>query len=178
MNRQTERLILRRLQLSDAAVVQQLCDNEHIYNTTLYIPSPYTYADALQWISRSNELFNAQIVFTFALTLHDGTFIGTISLSHNAAFKHGELAYWIGQPFWNNGYATEAAHAIVRFAFDELSLHKVYARYFASNPASGKILEKIGMTQEGILRDHVMKNGRYEHLVCCGMLNVTERGIG
>src|SRR5690606_40263990 len=59
---------------------------------------------------------------------------------------------------------------IVQFAFEEKNYHKVFARYFASNPASGRVLQKIGMQQEGVLRDHVLKENRFEDLVYYGIL--------
>ena len=69
------------------------------------------------------------------------------------------------------GYGTEAAKALIEFAFEEKNYHKVFARYFKSNPASGKIMEKIGMKQEGLLKDQVVKDGKYEDLYYFGIIN-------
>ena len=76
---------------------------------------------------------------------------------HNRA----ELGYWIGVPYWNHGYATEAASTVLRYAFETMDLHRVYAFHFTTNPASGRVLEKIGMTHEGTRRGHTLKWGEY-----------------
>ncbi len=83
------------------------------------------------------------------------------------------MAYWIGEPYWGKGYGTEALRAMIDFAFIEKNLHRVYARYFKSNPASGRVMEKAGMTKEGVLKDHVYKEGAFEDLVYYGMVNPT-----
>jgi ribosomal-protein-alanine N-acetyltransferase len=62
--------------------------------------------------------------------------------------------YWIGVPYWGKGYATEAAREAVRYAFEDLGLHRLYAAHFGSNPASGKVMRKIRMSYEGTLRGH------------------------
>jgi RimJ/RimL family protein N-acetyltransferase len=80
------------------------------------------------------------------------------------------MGYWIGKPFWNNGYCTEAARAVVEYGFGPLGLERIYANYLARNPASGRVLHKLGMTEEGHLRRHRRKFGRYEDLIVCGLL--------
>jgi RimJ/RimL family protein N-acetyltransferase len=73
------------------------------------------------------------------------------------------------------GYATEAARAVVRYGFDELGLHKIHAHYLTRNPASGKVLERVGMRQEGLLREEVRKWGRFEDVIVCGILRTDPR---
>jgi ribosomal-protein-alanine N-acetyltransferase len=72
-----------------------------------------------------------------------------------------ELGYWIGVPHWSRGYATEAAQATVEFAFRRLGLNRVYAYHFTTNPASGRVLQKIGMQLEGTRRRHTRKWGEF-----------------
>jgi ribosomal-protein-alanine N-acetyltransferase len=76
----------------------------------------------------------------------------------------GELGYWIGKPYWGRGYATEAAAAVLDFAFGPLALHRVEATHFTRNPASGRVMEKLGMRLEGVFRDAHRKWGRYEDI--------------
>jgi [ribosomal protein S5]-alanine N-acetyltransferase len=87
-----------------------------------------------------------------------------------SSLKTGRL-HTVGEPHWGNGYATEAAIAIVEFAFKDMDYHKVYARHFQSNPSSGRVLEKVGMQKEGILKEHIMKEGKFEDLVHYGIIN-------
>jgi ribosomal-protein-alanine N-acetyltransferase len=80
------------------------------------------------------------------------------------------MGFWIGVDWWGQGYASEAARAAVRFAFKELNLNRVYAHYMTRNPASGRVLEKIGMKREGLLRQRVRKWGVFEDVVILAML--------
>lgn len=167
----TNRLLLRLFDKSDAEAVTNLCNNYNIFINTLYLPYPYTLHHALTWIEHHYDNFIAGKAYEFAVTDKEtGELYGAIALSHNHSFHQGEIGYWIGEAYWGNGFATEAAQAIVQFAFEEKNYHKVFARYFASNPASGRVLQKIGMQQEGVLRDHVMKENRFEDLVYYGIL--------
>lgn len=168
----TSGLILRMFQKSDAAEVARLCNNYNIYKNTLYLPYPYSLEDALLWMESHFDNFEAGKSFEFAVTdKESGELFGAIALSNNQRFNHGEIAYWIGEEYWGRGYATEAAEAIVQFAFSEKKYHKVFARCFHSNPASGRVLEKLGMREEGILIDHIRKENRYENLVHYGIIN-------
>ncbi|GAM14539.1 GNAT family N-acetyltransferase [Mesobacillus selenatarsenatis] len=168
----TSRLILRMFQKSDAEDVARLCHNYNIYKNTLYLPYPYSIKDALSWMESHLENYEASKSYEFAVTdKESGQLFGAIALSNNQRFNHGEIAYWIGEEYWGRGFATEAAEAIVQFAFSEMKYHKVFARCFHSNPASGRVLEKLGMRKEGILIDHVRKENRYEDLVHYGIIN-------
>ena len=117
------------------------------------------------------DQFNDDRSFEFAITdKMTGKLYGAIGLSNNQMFNNGEIAYWVGEEYWGNGYATEAAEAIIKFAFVEKGYNKVFARYFASNGASGRVLEKLGMRKEGILREQVKKDNTYVDLVYLGIL--------
>jgi RimJ/RimL family protein N-acetyltransferase len=83
-----------------------------------------------------------------------------ISQSHNRA----ELGYWIGVPYWNQGYCTEAARAVLRYGFETLGLNRIQARHLARNPASGRVMIKIGMRHEGTMRQAVIKWEAYEDI--------------
>jgi ribosomal-protein-alanine N-acetyltransferase len=87
--------------------------------------------------------------------------VGAIGLGIEPEHSRAELGYWVGVPFWREGYATEAGREVVRYAFEELGLNRVYAFHFTRNPASGRVLEKIGMTHEGARRAHTLKGSEY-----------------
>ncbi|WP_307786813.1 GNAT family N-acetyltransferase [Pseudogracilibacillus auburnensis] len=167
----TKRLVMRLFQSSDAEDVTKLCNNYNIYKNTMHLPYPYSLQDALSWIECHQENFMANKSYEFAITdKESGELFGAIALSNNQKFNNGEIAYWIGEEFWGNGYATEAAKAIIEFAFEEKGYHKVFARFFHSNQASGRILQKLGMKKEGVLVDHVKKENRYEDLIYYGII--------
>ncbi|UYZ22604.1 GNAT family N-acetyltransferase [Mesobacillus jeotgali] len=168
----TERLVLRLFQETDAPAVTRMCNNYNLYKSTLNLPYPYSIEDALGWIALHQDNFNADRFYEFAVTdKASGELYGAVALSNNQRFSNGEIAYWIGEEFWGRGYATEAAQAVIEFAFEVKGYHKVYARYFQSNPASGKVMQKMGMKEEGVLIEQVKKEGRFEDLVCYGIIH-------
>ncbi|WP_346393778.1 GNAT family N-acetyltransferase [Virgibacillus pantothenticus] len=144
----------------------------NIYKHTLNLPYPYSTEDAVTWIEHQYERFQNNKLYEFAITdKTTGRLYGSIALSNNQRFLHGEVAYWIGEEYWGNGFASEAAKAVLKLAFTEKQYHKVFARCFQTNPASEKVLQKIGMEKEGVLKEHVKKEDRFEDLVYYGVIN-------
>lgn len=82
----------------------------------------------------------------------------------NRNHQRAEMGYWIGKPCWNRGYCSEAAEALLKYGFETLGLNRIFAHHMSSNPASGKVMQKIGMKREGFLRQHVRKWDVYEDL--------------
>jgi len=168
----TERLLLRTFQLSDIGDISRVCNNYNVSKSTLFIPYPYISDYAVAWVSTLEDSFSNEKSYDFAITDRiTKEFYGGISISHNAEDNNGEFGFWLGEPYWGKGYATEAAKAIISFGFMEKKFHKVFARHFESNPASGKVLKKAGMKQEGILFEHIRKNDKYENVVHYGIIN-------
>jgi len=152
----TERLILRPFDLSDAPAVQKLAGAREVAYNTLLIPHPYPDGAAEAWISKprnENEL-------SFAIVLREsGELAGGISMIVNRDHQRAEIGYYIGVAHWGHGYATEAGRALVRHGFEEMALNRVHAEHFTRNPASGRVLQKIGMRHEGTQRKHLVKWG-------------------
>lgn len=167
----TDRLKLRLFRQEDADEVAALCDNYNIYLGTLHIPRPYSRKSALAWMENHRENFESDRLYEFAITDKEtGCIYGAISLSNNQANRNGEIGYWVGQEYWGQGYATEAGRAVLDFAFEEKQYHKVYGRHFVSNPASGQVMQKLGMVREGLQRQQVRKDEYYKDLVIYGIL--------
>jgi ribosomal-protein-alanine N-acetyltransferase len=168
----TERLILRPFSLEDAHDVQRLAGERVIAATTLSIPHPYEDGMAEEWISTHAPRFESGDSVVFAITLRDGgALIGAIGLELRKDHNRAELGYWVGVPYWNQGYCTEAARAALRYGFEELHLNRIVATYLSENPASGRVMQKIGMLHEGTLRQHVCRWGEYKDLEFCAILN-------
>jgi len=168
----TERLLLRPFHIDDAPAVVALAGDRRVAETTLLIPHPYPPEQALRWIAMQQGQFATAAGVTWAITLRDtATVIGAIGLQFAPPHRRAELGYWIGVPHWNLGYATEAARTVLAFAFDSLRLHRVEAHYQLGNDASGRVMEKIGMTREGLLRGHTFKNGSPRDGVIYAALN-------
>jgi [ribosomal protein S5]-alanine N-acetyltransferase len=96
--------------------------------------------------------------------------IGAIGLSLTPRHARGEIGYWVGLPYWGQGYATEAARALVHFGFSRLGLHRVQARHLSRNPASGRVLQKLGMALEGTQRESVRSWDRFEDVALYAVL--------
>lgn len=168
---ETKRLILRPFENADAADVMRLAGDRAIADTTLNIPHPYREGMAEDWISSHQDSFNQGRGVTFAVTRKsDGALIGAVSLMGMTRDHQAELGYWVGKPHWKQGYCTEAARAVLKFAFCDLALVRVHASHFTRNPASGRVMQKIGMRKEGCRRQHVTKWGKLEDLDLYGIL--------
>jgi RimJ/RimL family protein N-acetyltransferase len=169
----TPRLTLRPFTLADAGRVRELAGDARIAATTANIPHPYPAGLAEIWIQSHAPLAQDSRQFTFAVTLagtrtperemdllDTGHLIGAVSLilSSDLAIGRAELGYWIGVPYWHRGFATEAAYAVVTFGFQRLGLRRIFARHVTHNYASGRVLQKLGMTHEGTLAEQFAKN--------------------
>jgi RimJ/RimL family protein N-acetyltransferase len=171
LNKETKRLLLRPFKLSDGPRVKDLAGNIAIADTTMNIPHPYKNGMAEEWISTHETKFEAGELSNGAIILKStNSLIGAIGLSINSRFNRAELGYWIAKEYWKQGYCTEAATTVLEYGFQKLDLNKIIATHITRNPASGKVMEKIGMKREGILREHVYKWDKYEDIVIYGIL--------
>lgn len=167
----TERLILRPFALTDAPIVQQLANDRTIAETTMTIPHPYEDGMAEQWIRTHPEKFATQKSVTFAMIIREDTMLcGAIGLALTLEHSRAELGYWVGLPYWGQGYCTEAAQAVITYGFTVLDLNRIYAMHFMRNPASGRVMQKIGMSYEGCMRQHSRKWNHFEDLACYGLI--------
>ena len=170
MNIRTKHLLLRPLKLSDAPDIQRLAGDRDVASTTRNIEHPYEDGMAENWIKSCQENVDAGDLVNFAITHQtDGSFLGVIGLHLDEYKRSGELGYWIGKPFWNQGYATEAVEAVIKHSFNKLELDRVYAAHFTRNPSSGRVMQKAGMLHEGFLKGHTEKCGQREDLELYGV---------
>lgn len=158
----TNRLILKSVLLSDIPKVIEYAGNKKIADNTLNIPHPYSEKDAIFWLNSINQGLRTKTQFTFGIRLKEtDEFIGGVGLKVNLKYNKAELGYWIAEPFWNNGYATEAVGEVIKFGFNELEINEIFATHLIENPSSGRVMIKNHMIEEGILKDHIRKAGKY-----------------
>jgi RimJ/RimL family protein N-acetyltransferase len=161
----TDRLVLRPFLPSDAARVRELAGAFEVADTTAHIPHPYEPGMAEAWIARHPMMLADGSELVYAITLRDdGALIGAIGLMLDGHDRMAELGYWVGVPFWGRGYCTEAATAVMRLGFEELALHRIRAVHMSRNPASGRVMQKIGMQHEGRQREAMLKWEVFEDL--------------
>ena len=128
----TERLLLRGYELSDATDVKFLAGEKDVAATTLNIPYPYEDGMAEEFINNYYEDYKKGTSLTFAIELSEtDTYIGGISLTLDKKHNKAELGYYIGKPYWGKGYATEAARVVIQYAFETLDLNRVFAKYMS-----------------------------------------------
>jgi ribosomal-protein-alanine N-acetyltransferase len=163
----TARLVLGTFTPEDAPELQRLAGAREIADTTVSIPHPYDLDHALAWIGQQRREAVRGRATNFAIRLlPDATLIGSAGLRDiDPEHLQAELGFWIGREWWGQGYAREAAEAVIQFGFDSLGLNRIYAHHMARNPAAGKVLEASGMRREGLLRQRVRKWGVYEDVV-------------
>lgn len=168
---ETERLRLRPFCLADAAAVQRQVGDYEVARKTANIPHPYEDGMAESWISGHAGAFERGEQVTWAVVERgEGALVGAISLTLSRQHDSGELGYWIGRAHWGRGYGTEAARAAMGYGFDTLQLHRLHARHIATNPASGRIMQKLGMRHEGTLIEADWRWGEWNDLCLYALL--------
>ena len=158
----TERLILRQLELNDAPRIQQLAAALEVARNTLSMPHPYEDGVAEKFIGQVNEEWEQGAAYVFCIALKsDNLLIGVTGIHPRELHRQAEIGYWLGVPYWNKGYGTEAARRLMQFGFEDLNLNRVHASYFTRNPASTSIMQKNGMTYKGTMRQHYIRFGEF-----------------
>ncbi len=146
----TERLTLRAPRADDAQALAALMNDRRIAENTARVPHPYTLQDAetfIAYIANGGET-------AFVITLADGRMVGNCGIGRLRA-DGPEIGYAIGVRDWGNGYATEAARAIINHAFTNLGFEELHAGARVSNPASRRVLEKCGFQWTGVVLQRV-----------------------
>lgn len=168
----TRRLRLRIPLLEDAPDIARLAGDPEISGNTLEIPHPYDQKAAQEWIAEVSAALRSGTEMLFAITgRNTGELYGVIGLMDiTREHSRAKLGYWIGRPYWNQGYATEAVCAVLDYGFRILCLNRIYAFYLTRNPASGRVLDKCGMQHEGVLRQHVRRGDAFEDIAVNGIL--------
>jgi RimJ/RimL family protein N-acetyltransferase len=147
---ETERLILRAPRLADAKAIARLANDRRVAENTARIPHPYHLDDAEQFIAGANRYVGEA---TFAVVLKSDAvgkseLIGTCGVEPRDG--SAEIGYWVGAPYWNHGFATEAVRAVIDHAFGELEHEALQAGARVTNPASRRVLEKCGFQWTGV----------------------------
>lgn len=147
---ETERLVLRAPRIEDITSVAELANNRKIAEMTANLPYPYKPSDARAFVETLGSVENGA---TFAVFLkREGllAFTGMCSFGQRAPEPAPEIGYWIGEPFWGLGIATEAVRAVIDYAFSETDMTQILGSARVVNPASRRILEKCGFQWSGV----------------------------
>lgn len=169
---ETLRLQLRPIGLSDTLEIQENASIREIADTMISLPHPYPAGEAECYITRKQKERNAGSSTTFVIEKREQKgFIGLIEVRDiDREHSQGELSFWLARRAWGHGYMSEVVQVIVQYGFEVLNLNRLFAYHMLRNPATGRVLEKSGFRQEGLLRQRVQKWGEYEDVVLMAIL--------
>ncbi|MBI4784056.1 MAG: GNAT family N-acetyltransferase [Oscillatoriophycideae cyanobacterium NC_groundwater_1537_Pr4_S-0.65um_50_18] len=175
---ETTRLILRPLSLVDAPLLQGAAGAREVADTMISIPHPYPDGEAEQYIHRQIQNFKAGQSVAFVIEHKaEKAFCGVIEVRDiEQEHAQAELSFWLAAQVWGQGYMSEALKPMLRFGFKDLDLNRLYAYHMVRNPGSGKVLQKNGFIQEGVLRQRVRKWGVFEDVKIWSILRGDWRG--
>ena len=167
----TDRLVLRKLKVSDAQDMFEYAKQRDVTKYLTWYPHPdvaYT-EEYLRYIS---QRYATGDFYDWAVTLKEnGKMIGTCGFTrfelHN---NSAEIGYVLNPLYHGNGYATEAAGEVLRFGFEELKLHRIEAKHMLENTASHRVMEKLGMSEEGTFRESYYIRREYRTVTVCSIL--------
>lgn len=168
---ETERLKLRKLSLNDIDDMFEYGHDKQVSEHVMW-HQYQSLEDAKQFADFVIHKYAEQNQNFWAIELKStGKMIGTINfVDLKAKYAWAELGYVLNRNYWHQGYMTEAIKAVLKHSFETLSLNKVQARCIRENIGSYRAMEKVGMTYEGVMREHMIKNGQYVDLVCYSIL--------
>ncbi len=139
---QTERLLLRPPVAADISRFVPLLNDFEVSKNLSRVPHPYAEDDGCAWVVRTaGERVRGESYPFVVIDKAGDTLLGMCGVHPHLDFM---LGYWIGKPYWGQGYATEAVRRVAKFAFDELGTNELTASWILDNPASRRVLEKIG----------------------------------
>ena len=144
----TDRLVLRPFTLDDAPRVKELAGAWDVASVCGSVPHPYPHGEAERWIGLHDVRRARRTGYPFAVT-REGVLVGSFGVEKPADAEPFDLGYWLGTPYWGLGYATEAATAVVAFAFGWLGAERLTAGHIVDNAASARVLAKLGFAYVG-----------------------------
>lgn len=171
----SERLFLRPGWPEEWEDLLSLIDDEEVVRNLARAPWPYTPEDAKAFAAREPDRLLPNFFVTLPESANDmggARLIGSVGLARDG--DEVELGYWIGRPFWGQGYATEAARAMLSLA-RALGHERLVASHFVDNPASGRVLRKLGFCPTGVVHDRFSLGRGGEAPACQLSLNLGKR---
>jgi [ribosomal protein S5]-alanine N-acetyltransferase len=168
----TNRLILRPLAAEDALSLQAIASVRKVADTMISIPHPYPEGEAERYIARQVADFEAGNSVTFVIQPKTEQRLSGMIEVRDIEPEHcqAELSFWLAVEAWGQGYMSEALPPVLQFGFEDLALNRFCAYHMIRNPGSGRVLQKNGFMQEGLLRQRVRKWGKFEDVALWAIL--------
>ena len=167
----TPRLYLRRSLLTDVSDIIELTNNEYIADMA-DLPYPYLRRDAIKWVISKSRRQSNEYCMPYVITLAASkVVVGAVTVIIQVKRKQAEIGYWIGEPYWKNGYASEAVNAITSCLLQEKGLSLIFCRVALNNNISIKILQKIGFRCDTVLMNECDSHGRVKDIAIYKLTN-------
>ena len=144
---ETERLQLRPPSMQDAEQIVELVGDKDVSWMLARVPHPYSIDDAHQWIDKIASDIDLGTEYAFCLFLPGDKLIGSCGLTQRGAYW--EIGYWLGKRYWEQGFATEAGHAVLDWGREHLAAKGFLSGHIIENAASGRVLQKLGFERVG-----------------------------
>ena len=160
---ETKRLFNREYSKKDLDAFIRVTSQLSVRATTYGIPDDYTKSYAKKWFKYLKKSMRDMEGYEFGMFLKDsGEYIGNVGLINvSMIHNHADITYYTDEKYRNMGYTSEAGHEMLRFGFECLGFEKISGLCMTVNPSSRRVMEKLGMKYEGVMRDELLKNGRY-----------------
>ncbi|MGB3589007.1 MAG: GNAT family N-acetyltransferase [Tunicatimonas sp.] len=167
----SQSLTLRPFAPEDLTDVLALVQEKEVASTTLNIPHPCTETEINDWFQLQKcELEQGKGLRWAVCTTKTKKLVGAVKLATHPEYESAELGYWIGKPYWGQGYASGATQLVVDYAFSTLELNRIEAHAMVENIGSIQILRKLGMQEEGYHPQLVKKWGEFKDVKTYGLL--------
>lgn len=152
---------VRPITVNDSEKAYQLLNNKNVLRYLLW-DGPRNIDDVVKGYQRQEQEFKSGSQYHFAIErLGTPGIIGSIGARIPRNIEQIDIGYWLGEPYWNNGYMTEAIRLICHFCFQYIHAERIYAEPFKANEASKRVLQKNGFSVDGVLRHHFLKLGEW-----------------
>ncbi len=168
----TPRLTLRRMLVSDTEDMYAYASRLDVTQYLTWYPHPdrdYT-REYLQYLGNR---YSAGMFYDWAIVYEpDCKMVGTCGFtSFNCTADSAEVGYVLNPEYWGKGIAQEALQRVLRFGFENLKLHRIEAKYIEENERSRRLMERVGMTFEGVIREGMLIKGNYVNVGVCAILD-------
>ena len=158
----TARLTLRPARMSDAADLYEYSKDPEVARHVLW-DAYRSVGEARMYLKYVQRQYRLNEPASWGIELKaTGRLIGTIGFMWwNQEYRSAEVGYSLSRAYWNHGLMTEALRAVIKFGFEEMNLNRIEAQHETTNPASGRVMEKVGMKKEGVLRQRLRNKGKF-----------------
>ena len=158
----TKRFTLRPYKMSDAKEIAPLLNNWNVTKNLSNLPFPYETVHAQEYIRKISTEMKKKDIKNFVLVIViDGKVSGAVGIHHIEAGHKAEMGYWLAENHWGQGIMPEVVKEFMALVFPKFKLRRIFARAYAHNKSSMRVMEKVGMQFEGIERKGALKSGKF-----------------